>query len=528
MPPSTGTIVVGGQEYPKVTWYKDRALIHLHLLCGILLLSSATNGYDGSMMNGLQTLSYWQNTFNHPSASTLGLLNAIFSVGQVVGLPLVPYLADHIGRKWTILVGSSLIFLGVVLQTVAINIGMFIAARFIIGLGIVYTQSCSPMLIAELSHPQYRARLTTIYNTLWYLGSIIASWTTYGTLKMHSEWSWKAPSILQAFPSVIQLFFIWLVPESPRYHIVKGRHEVAKKIFQKYHGPASGQDFVESEYQEVFETMELERQFASHGISELWATKGNRHRLLIVVTAGIFSQTAGSSLVSYYIFLVLDQIGITDSNTQLIINGCITIFNMLIATSMAFTVDHFGRRPLFLSATFGMCLAMTGWTIASQQNETKGTPAAGRAVIALIFVFNLFYNFAWSGLLIGYVVEISPFYLRSRYLTILLLSVAAGLFFSNYVNPVALSNITWKWYLCYIIWLIIQCVVVYFFYIETKGHSLETTAICFEGEDAKIGGEAATAKGRDLLSNLDDKRVTSHLESVQPVNNDEETGAKIS
>ncbi|KAL6245286.1 hypothetical protein RBB50_008061 [Rhinocladiella similis] len=507
-------LVVGGRQYPQVTWYKNGALIHLHFLCVILLLSSATNGYDGSMMNGLQTLSYWQDAFDSPSASTLGLLNAIFSVGQVVGLPLVPFLADHIGRKWTILLGSSLIFLGVILQTVSINIGMFIAARFIIGLGIVYTQSCSPMLITELSHPQYRARLTTIYNTLWYLGSIIASWTTYGTLKMKSDWSWKTPSILQAFPSVIQLFLIWLVPESPRYHIVKGRHEMAKKIFQRYHGPASGQDFVESEYQEVLETMELEKEFASHGISELWATKGNRHRLLIVVTAGIFSQTAGASIVSYYIFLVLNQIGITDSDTQLIINGCITIFNMTVATGMAFTVDKFGRRPLFLTATFGMCLAMTGWTVASQQSQSTGTAAAGRAVIALIFVFNLFYNFAWSGLLIGYVVEISPFYLRSRYLTIMLLSVAAGSFFSNYVNPVALSNIEWKWYLCYIFWLVIQSVVVYFFYIETKGHTLETIAVCFDGESAKVGGEAATAKGRELLNNLDPKVSGVHVESV--------------
>ncbi|EXJ62573.1 hypothetical protein A1O7_03011 [Cladophialophora yegresii CBS 114405] len=519
--PRTTTLVVGGQEYPEVKWWKHRSLIHLHCLCAILLLSSATNGYDGSMMNGLQTLDYWQNSFNHPSASMLGLLNAIFSVGQVVGLPLVPYLADHIGRKWTILVGSSLIFLGVILQTVSINIGMFIASRFIIGLGIVYTQSCSPMLITELSHPQYRARLTTIYNTLWYLGSIIASWTTYGTLKMESQWSWKLPSILQAFPSVIQLFLIWLVPESPRYHIVKGRHDVAKKIFQRFHGPASGQDFVESEYREVLETMALEKEFAKRGISELWSTKGNRHRLLIVTTAGIFSQTAGSGIVSYYIFLVLEQIGITNSNDQLILNGCLTIFNMCIATGMAFTVDKFGRRPLFLTATFGMCFAMTGWTIASQRYGVDGTDAAGRAVIALIFVFMFFYNLAWSGLLIGYVVEISPFYLRSRYLTVMLLSVAAGLFFSNYVNPVALENIKWKYYLCYIIWLAIQSAVVYFFYIETKGHSLETIAVCFDGDDAKVGGQAATAKGKELLGQLDDKKsLDTHIEQVPTLDKD--------
>jgi hypothetical protein len=132
------------------------------------------------------------------------------------------------------------------------------------------------MLITELSHPQYRGRLTTIYNTLWYLGSIIASWTTYGTLKIASEWSWKAPSVLQAFPSVIQLFLIWLVPESPRYQIVKDRHEEARKTFERFHGPASGAEFVETEYREVLETMALEKEFNSRGIPELWRTKGKQ------------------------------------------------------------------------------------------------------------------------------------------------------------------------------------------------------------------------------------------------------------
>ncbi|KAK3632016.1 hypothetical protein LTR56_016609 [Elasticomyces elasticus] len=443
--------IVGGREFPRVTWYRHGSLIRLHLIIGILLLSSATNGYDGSMMNGLQTLDYWQNHFNTPSAAKLGLLNAIFSVGQVCGLPFVPLLADGIGRKWTILLGSTLIFIGVVIQTVSTTIGMFIAARFIIGLGICYTQS-------------------------------------YGTLTIASEWSWKAPSVLQAFPSVIQLFLIWLVPESPRYQIVKDKHEIARKTFQTYHGPASGDEFVEAEYQEVLETMALEKEFAKRGISELWNTRGNRHRFLIALTAGFFSQTAGSGIVSYYIFLVLKQIGITNSKDQLLLNGGLTIFNFVM--------------PLFLTSTFGMCLAMTGWTIASQQYSVTSTTTGGRAVIALIFVFMFFYNLAWSGLLIAYVVEISPFYLRSKYLTVTLLAVAAGSFFTNYVNPVAMEAITWKYYLCYIIWLAFQSVVVWFYYIETKGRSLEAIAVCFEGDDAKVGGAGATEKAKELLGVL--------------------------
>jgi MFS family permease len=225
--------------------------------------------------------------------------------------------------------------------------------------------------------------------------------------------------------------------------------------------------------------------------------------------------------VSYYIFLVLREIGITNSNDQLILNGCLTIFNMCIATGMAFTVDKFGRRPLYLTATFGMCLAMTGWTIASQQHQVHGDKVSGRAVIALIFVFMFFYNLAWSGLLIGYVVEISPFYLRSRYLTVMLLSVAGGLFFSNYVNPVALERIQWKYYLIYIIWLAFQSIVVYFFYIETKGHTLETIAICFDGDDAKVGGHGGTTKARELLDQLDNnKAVETGIEEVETLDKD--------
>lgn len=52
--PPAPPLVLGGREFPRVTWYKDWSLIHLHFICGILLLSSATNGYDGSMSESMQ------------------------------------------------------------------------------------------------------------------------------------------------------------------------------------------------------------------------------------------------------------------------------------------------------------------------------------------------------------------------------------------------------------------------------------------------------------------------------------------
>jgi MFS family permease len=74
------------------------------------ILLQATNGYDGSMMNGLQTLPHWQEYFNHPEGSMLGILNAIMSLGSLAALPAVPYTADILGRRMGILIGCLIMY----------------------------------------------------------------------------------------------------------------------------------------------------------------------------------------------------------------------------------------------------------------------------------------------------------------------------------------------------------------------------------------------------------------------------------
>jgi MFS family permease len=118
--------------------------------------------------------------FNNPNAPTRGLLNAIMSVGSILALPVTPYIADIAGRRAGIITGCLIMITGVILQSVGINIHMFIAARFLIGFGVAIAHGSAPLLIAELVHPQHRAIFTTIYNSTWYFGSIIAAWLTYG------------------------------------------------------------------------------------------------------------------------------------------------------------------------------------------------------------------------------------------------------------------------------------------------------------------------------------------------------------
>ena len=83
-------------------------IIILNAWIALLLITSSTNGFDGSMMNGLQSLPQWQNAFNHPGSSMLGLLNAIQNIGSLAGLPFAPYLADGLGRRAAVLFGAGI------------------------------------------------------------------------------------------------------------------------------------------------------------------------------------------------------------------------------------------------------------------------------------------------------------------------------------------------------------------------------------------------------------------------------------
>jgi hypothetical protein len=58
--PSKPTFELGGREFPRITWYKEPGLRNLYICILLAVLTAATNGYDGSMMNGLQALDQWK------------------------------------------------------------------------------------------------------------------------------------------------------------------------------------------------------------------------------------------------------------------------------------------------------------------------------------------------------------------------------------------------------------------------------------------------------------------------------------
>ncbi|QRW22703.1 Sugar (and other) transporter [Rhizoctonia solani] len=474
-------------------WWNHSGILALNLLLVFILLTSSTNGFDGSMMNGLQAVPHWVSFFGKPQGATLGLYNAIQNIGSLAAIPFAPYVADHFGRRTGIILGCLCMFLATGLQAGAQNNAMFIAGRGLVGFGVSFAHLASALLIVELAYPSQRAKLSSLYNTMWFTGSIIAAATTLGTFRIDGAASWRIPSAMMGLVPVLQMIIIWFLPESPRWLIAHGREEEAVRVLAKYHAINRGDlndELVQFEREEIKEALRLEAEAAkSTSYLSLLRTPGNRRRLRIVVAIAFFSQWSGNGIASYYLDIVLGKLeSVLRTRLRFSTSTWEWPFTpvIIIATTASLFVEKIGRRKLFLTSNAGMLFAYVLWTTGAgvNANNTSNRNAAN-LVMASIFIFNGFYAIAYTPLLVSYTVEITPFQIRAKMFAIMNVSVTASSFStSKYVNPVAQDAIKWKYYIVYVVWLCFELGFIWMYLVETKGRSLEETAALFDGEDA--------------------------------------------
>lgn len=480
-------------------WYLDGPLIRLNLLLLCALLTQTATGFDASMLNGMQSLPQWVAFFGQPEGSRLGAMTFGPTGGVLISILVSSQLCDRFGRRYPICGGSLIIILGSVIQAAAQNYGMFVAARFLVGFGLGIVSVAAPPLLSEVSYPTHRGKLVSFYLCSWPLGSLIAAWVTFGTFKMESEWAWRLPSLLQCAFSLVQAVLSLFAPESPRWLIYQGRKQEALDILVKYHGHGDpNSELVKFEMAEISATLEMEKLQHKSRWAEWVSTRGNLHRLFLALYIPAMMQWSGNALISYYLSIILRSINITDSRTQLIINGCLSIWGFGIAVVFAALIDKAGRRRLWLAGMSGMLLSYIIWTICSALNQQTNFENKGYAgaVIAMIFLYQLFYHVC-SPVATTYIMEVVPYSLRSKASMMYQLSGNLAGVYNSFANPVAMKAITWKYYIVWCVMLAIHLAVMYFYFPETKDLGLEEVAVIFDGPGALSGTNAMKAQGWD-------------------------------
>lgn len=309
------------------------------------------------------------------------------------------------------------------------------------------------------------------------------------------------------------------MPESPRWLCNKDRHEEALAVFGKWHGEGnSDDDFVQLEFAEVKAAIALDKQSGQNGWADFFKTKGNRKRIIILTAIGFFSQWSGNGLISYYLKYVMDNVGMTNPQTQLGINGGMKTVALCENFFFAFFIDKLGRRPIYLISTVGTFICFNIFTIISARYAVAPKAQLGHGFIAIIFFYGIFYDIK-SGLMANYTTEILPYGLRAKGFVWMSTCVTAALFFNQFVNGLALDALAWKYYIFYCVFLAFEIFIVYFFIVETRYTPMEEIAKFFDGDDAvDIGGVAVAdmkERGVDMIG--DEKRMGS-VAQVEVVN----------
>ncbi|KAL1986761.1 hypothetical protein VTN96DRAFT_5626 [Rasamsonia emersonii] len=467
-------------------FYRRKNGILLYFLLTSSLLASAALGIDGSMTNGMQVLESWQSRFGYPTGSKLGFFGAANAIGGVIPFLFLGWIGDVLGRRVPTALGSVIIIAGVIVEFFATSLNMYIGGKIVLGVGSSLIQMGAPVLVTELSHPKERVQITTFYNTSIVLGYVIGAWVTFGCYRINSQWSWRLPTLIQIIPSAYQFCLIFFCPESPRWLIAHGRLKKARDILVKYHGECDpNSKLVEFEFAEIQQVLAKE---AENNMTwrDFFSSVPNLKRIALCFLTALFSQSSGNLLVSNYLTQILKDTGLKTQAQITLVNGMVTLWQYIVAVTVTIFIDRFKRRTFFVTGSGGVLVVFIVWTIASQQYIEHNSLAAGRLVLACIFIFQAFYTMAWTNLVVTYPLEIVTYQMRAKTWVFVLLTIQVSSIFGGYVNPIGLANIGWRFYIYYCVWVALIFLIVYFFFVETAGPTLEELTYIFEGKEEKL------------------------------------------
>jgi sugar porter (SP) family MFS transporter len=467
------------------------------------------NGYSSSLISSLITNPRWYEDLGGLSSVTLlGLVVAAQPLGCIAAFIPAPWLSDNYGRRAGIISGSLVMTGAFIGQVFCRTPGQFLAMRLIAGFASIFNTMSSSALLLELAHRRQKAIMGSFFSTFWLVGAVVAAWTSYGSLTIPSSWSWRLPVTVQLLWTVLQLALIPFCPESPHWLAAHGKEEQAKAILATFHANGDINDpFVLSEFEDICAAAVLADRRGSVGWSALFATSGNRKRLAITIAIALATQWVGNGVITFYLAPVLRTVGITSSFKQQGINGGLQIYNWVLASGASLLAEKVGRRRLFLTSTSTMLVFMSIVTICSALYSTTRSVAAGYAVVVCLFLFLGGYVIGLSPIPILYINEIWPYHLKAKGTSVFWMTQAAATCFNQYVNPIALQRIMWKYYLVYVGVLVAVTVFVFCFVPETKGMSLEEVSRLFDGRT--VGAvELSVAHGREINTHGTPREVT--------------------
>lgn len=332
-----------------------------------------------------------------------GLMTAAVPLGAVAGAMVAATWADRLGRRKVLILCSLLFAVGATASGLSQNEGMLIGARLILGIAIGASALAAPMFLAELAPARQRGAIVSAFQLMITVG-ILVSYITSLVLEPYAAWRWMLA--FGAAPAIICLLGILRSPESPRWLAMRGRTDEALSVISSIQptlGDAEARGIVDC----IVQSQAAETRPAD------WATflsKDIRPIAIFTVVAFLLQQVSGINAVIYYAPTIMADAGLDGATTQLTATVGVGVVNMLMTLVAMYSVDKFGRRPLFILGFAGTTVSLAVIAYAMTGDGQNLAPLA----LTGLFFYITFFAISLGPLPWLYMSELFPLAMRSK------------------------------------------------------------------------------------------------------------------
>lgn len=449
-------------------------------------------GYDQGVMSGIISAKPFNTVFTATDGNSTmqGTVTALYEIGCLFGAMFILWFGDWLGRRKSVMLGATIMILGVVIQVTSypghVPLAQFIIGRIVTGVGNGINTSTIPTYQAECSRTTNRGLLICIEGGVIAFGTLIAYWIDFGASYGPDDLTWRFPIAFQVVFGLGIIAGMAFLPESPRWLFMRERYQEGEAVIAALMNEEPNSHSVQLQKTLVLDSIRASGEMGkSTPLSAVFTGGKTQHfrRMMLGASSQLMQQIGGCNAVIYY-FPILFEKSIGQTHTlSLLLGGVNMIVYSIFATTSWFLIERVGRRKLFLYGTVGQCLSM----VLTFACLIPGTPSAAKGAAVGLFTYIASFGATWLPLPWLYPAEISPIKTRAKANALSTCTNWLFNFLIVMVTPIMITNIGWGTYLFFAVVNACFLPIIYLWYPETARRSLEEIDLIFaKGYTEKI------------------------------------------
>ncbi|KAH4240525.1 hypothetical protein HBI05_109330 [Parastagonospora nodorum] len=486
-------------------------------------------GYDQGVFGGvIVTPDFLDQLDLNGKTSLISTVTAIYDIGCFLGAILVCVIGDPLGRKNCILLGTTIMSIGAILQIASFGVPEMIVGRVIAGIGNGINTSTAPVWQGETSKASWRGKLIVIEMIMNIAGFSMSNWVAYGFSFLGGSVAWRVPLAFQFLFIIILFATVPWLPESPRWLMMKGRVDEAEKILADLEATDVTDPFIIAQSKDIQWAVQYEKDHAIRWRDLLRGRTGDQagthtiRRMLLGMGTQAMQQLIFLQIINNYLPTVLIvSVGLTNNMARLLA-ACNSVSYLLFSLIGIPNVERWGRRKMMMYAAAGQFFCYCIITICIRYNEMSSLAETtqqmwAKASIAFFFLYYVFFGIGWQGVPWLYPTEINSMAMRTKGAA---LGTATNWIFNFMVveiTPPGIESLHWKFYIIWCVFNFSFIPIVYFLYPETAGRTLEDIDRIFVGHAPLLifrDKEAIAEKRPERFIQLENEEVRRHSSVV--------------